>query len=184
MAGTASPRQDRNGARKSEPVAERELPDVFRQSPLLPSLQTVSVSPFTLQLSQPPFWLLRGFLILALLPFLLQAWLCWEGQRLPEPPKGQGWAPGSRARVLGCRAMLSFHTGMDAERGPTSRGTCQPALAARLEPWEPAGLGGCNLPPICWYPRRIQARLAAAHSWQCSYAGLWGCTVCLSSAVI
>lgn len=96
------PGQDPSRVLKSAPVAEREVPDVFRQPPSLPLLlQAVSGSPFTRQLSQPRFLQLHVFLILALLPFLLQAWICWEEQLLPgAPERPVGWAPASKHRGL------------------------------------------------------------------------------------
>lgn len=87
---------------KSAPVAEREVPDVFRQPPLLPLLLlAVSGSPFTRQISQPCFSQLHVFLVLAFLPFLLQAWICWEEQLLPgAPERPVGRAPASKHQGL------------------------------------------------------------------------------------
>lgn len=97
-AGTASPGQDPNRVLKSVPVAQREVPDVFQQPPLLPWLwQAASGSPFTRRLSQPRFLQLHIFLTLVLLPFLLQAWICWEEQLLPGAPgRPVGWAAASK----------------------------------------------------------------------------------------
>lgn len=90
-AGSASPGRDPSRALRSTPSAKRRVPDASRQPPSPLSLAAASGSPFSQQIAHCGSLQLRVFLLLALLPFLRQAWSFWEEQQLlPRAPKG-GW---------------------------------------------------------------------------------------------
>lgn len=90
-AGSASPGRDPSRALRSTPGAKLRVPDASRQPPSPLSLAAASGSPFSQQIAHCGSLQLRVFLLLALLPFLRQAWSFWEEQQLL--PGWVVWAP-------------------------------------------------------------------------------------------